>query len=315
MPDRNFIFMKAAVLKEKGSIQNIEIKDVPKPSFGPNEVLVKVYAGGINPVDYKIAEHGYFGTPMIMGSDISGIIEIVGNEIKNFKVGDEIIGSLEWQRQSGFAEWVATEEKYITPKPKNLAIADAAAIPMAGLTAWQALFDHMHLTAGQKIVIHAAAGGVGLFAVQFAKWKGAFVIATASERNIDFLKSVGADEVIDYTRYKLSDIVKNVDAVLDTISSAETQNSSLEALKKGGHYVSIVSLDIPLDENILSKYEVKGIKFLFQSNAEQVKQIVELIEEGKVKVIIDRRFEMEQITEALSYMKNGRTRGKNILNI
>ncbi|MGE5106612.1 MAG: NADP-dependent oxidoreductase [Sphingobacteriales bacterium] len=305
--------MKAAVLKEKGSIDNIEIMDVPKPVIKSTEVLVKIYAGSINPVDYKIAEHGYFGTPMIMGSDISGIIEEAGGNVKKFKVGDEIIGSLEWQKQCAFAEYVATEEKYIALKPKNISTADAAAIPMAGLTAWQALYNHLHLQKGEKIIIHAAAGGVGLFALQFAKASGAYAIATASQKNIDFLKSFGADEVVDYNRYKLNEVVKDADAVLDTISSFETQLASLRALKKGGRYVSIVSLNIPLDENLFNQYGIKGSKFLFQSNPRQLKQIIDLIEKDKVKVIIDKRFELSQIKEALTYMKAGRSRGKNIL--
>lgn len=305
--------MKAAVLKEKGSIDNVEITDVEKPVINPNQVLIKVYGGGINPVDYKIAEHGYFPTPVILGSDVSGIIEAAGSQVKKFKTGDAVIGSLEWNKQSAFAEYVATEEKYITHKPVNIDTADAAAIPLAALTAWQALYNHLHLQKGEKIIIHAGAGGVGLFAVQFAKNTGAYVITTASERNKDFLKSMGADEVIDYNKQALPDAVKGAEAVLDTVSSAETQLQSLKILKKGGRYVSIVSLNIPLDEKLFAEYEVKGSKFLFQSNPQQLKQIVQLIEEEKIKVVIDKRFKLPAIKEALYYMKAGRTRGKNII--
>lgn len=307
--------MKAAVLKEKGSINNVAVIDVEKPSISPNQVLIKAYGGGLNPVDVKVAEHGYFPTPIILGSDISGIVEATGTKVKNFNVGDAVIGSLEWNKQSAFAEYVATEEKYITHKPANVNTTDAAAIPLAVLTAWQALYNHLHLQKGEKIIIHAGAGGVGLFAIQFAKNSGAYVITTASERNTEFLKSMGADEVIDYTKQSLPEMVKDADAVLDTISSPETQLQSLKALKKGGRYVSIVSLNIPLDEKLLAEYGVKGSKFLFQSNPQQLKQIVQLIEAEKIKVVIDKRFKLEDIKEALSYMKAGRTRGKNIISI
>ncbi len=305
--------MKAAVLKEKGSINHVAVIEVEKPAINPNQVLIKVYGGGLNPVDYKVAEHGYFPTPMILGSDVSGVIEATGTEVKDFKKGDAVIGSLEWAKQSAFAEYVVTEEKYITHKPSNVNSADAAAIPLAALTAWQALYNHLQLQKGEKIVIHAAAGGVGLFALQFAKITGVYVIATASERNREFLERFAADEIVDYAKQSVNEVVKDADAVLDTISSPETQLASLKALKKGGRYVSIVSLNIPLDEKLLAEYGVKGSKFLFQSNPQQLKQIVQLIEEEKVKVVIDKRFKPEEIKDALSYMKAGRTRGKNII--
>src|SRR3954469_14505576 len=209
--------MKAIIAKAKGSFDNVVVEEIAKPLIAADEILVKVYAAGVNPVDWKAVLNNYFGYPLILGSDIAGVIEAVGKEVKNYKAGDEIIGSLEWQKQRAFAEYVATKEKYITRKPKNLSMQESAAIPLASLTAWQALFDHAHLQATEEIVVHAAAGGVGLFAVQFAKWKGSYVIGTASERNIDFLKSVGVDEVIDHTKYKLTEKVNNVDAVLDTV--------------------------------------------------------------------------------------------------
>src|SRR5258706_8430892 len=185
--------MKAVIIKEKGSFENILVEEINKPVIQPDEILVRVNAAGANPVDWKVVLNGVFAMPLILGSDIAGVIESVGADIKNYKAGDEIIGSLQWDKQSAYAEYVATKEKYITHKPKNLSLLESAAVPLASLTAWQALFDHGHLEAGQKIVIHAGAGGVGLFALQFAKWKGAYTIVTSSERNADFLKSVGAD--------------------------------------------------------------------------------------------------------------------------
>jgi NADPH:quinone reductase-like Zn-dependent oxidoreductase len=304
--------MKAIMLKIKGSFDNVVVEEIAKPSIAADEILVKVYAAGVNPVDWKAVLNGYFGYPLILGSDIAGVIEAVGEEVKNYKPGDEIIGSLEWQKQRAFAEYVATKEKYITQKPKNLSLQESAAIPLASLTAWQALFDHAHLQQGEKIVIHAAAGGVGLFAVQFAKWKGSYVIGTASERNIDFLKSVGVDEVIDHTKYQLTERVNNVDAVLDTVGTQEVQEESFKVLKPRGKYVSITAGP---REELLKKYEISATRFLFHSNPVQLKQIVQLIEEGKVKVFIDKTFPLTEARAALEYVHKGRTRGKVVLTV
>src|SRR5690606_35086835 len=163
--------MKAIRIHEKGAIDNIQLEELPKPSIAPNQVLVKIKACGVNPVDWKSTVYGYFQMPYTVGTDISGIIEAIGNEVTDYKIGDEIIGSLEWATQGAFAEYVATETKYIALKPKNLSFEAAAAVPLAALTAWQGLFDKLNLQKGQKVLIQAAAGGVGLFAVQFAKWK------------------------------------------------------------------------------------------------------------------------------------------------
>jgi NADPH:quinone reductase-like Zn-dependent oxidoreductase len=302
--------MKAVVVKEKGSFDNVLIEEINKPIIKEDELLIKIAAAGVNPVDWKAVLNGYFTMPLISGSDISGTVEAIGSNVKNFKIGDEIIGSLEWQKQSAFAEYAATKEQYITHKPKNLSLHESAAIPLAALTAWQALFDHLKLEAGQKIIIHAAAGGVGLFALQFAKWKGAYVIATASERNIDFLKSVGADEVIDYTKYRLTEKISNADAVLDSIATPEIQAESFNALKKDGVYVSITAK--PRSE-LMEGLDIKATNFLFHSDPTQLKQIVKLIEAGIVKVFIDKTFLLTDAKAALEYVHRGRTRGKVIL--
>lgn len=302
--------MKAVVLREKGSFENIKIEEVSKPVIQPDEVLVKVVAAGVNPVDWKTVLNGIFTMPLIIGSDVSGVIESVGSDVKNYKPGEEIIGSLEWAKQSAFAEYVATKENYITRKPVNIPLQESAGIPLASLTAWQALFDHGDLKRGQKAVIHAGAGGVGLFALQFAKWKGAYTIVTSSERNIDFLKSVGADEVIDYTKYKLSDKVKDADFVLDSIVTPEVQLESFKALKKGGRYISIAG---PIRDELKKDYDIEAKRFLFISNPEQLKQIVQLIEQATVKLFIDKTYPLAQAKEALEYVHKARARGKVIL--
>ncbi|MCW3117485.1 MAG: NADP-dependent oxidoreductase [Chitinophagaceae bacterium] len=302
--------MKAVSIKEKGSFENIQVVEINKPVIQPDEILVHVNAAGINPVDWKTVLNGYFPMPLILGSDIAGVIEAVGADVKNYKPGDEVIGSLQWDKQSAYAEYTATKEKYITHKPKNLSFAESAGVPLASLTAWQALFDHGRLEAGQKVVIHAGAGGVGLFALQFAKWKGAWVAATSSERNINFLKSVGADEVVDYTKYKLTDIVKDADVVLDSIATPEVQMESFKSLKKGGRYVSITS---NIREELKKDFDIYATRFLFISNPDQLKQIVQLIEGGMVKVFIDKTYPLAEAKDALIYLHKGRARGKVIL--
>ena len=302
--------MKAITIKEKGSFENIRVEDIERPAVQPDEILVRITAAGVNPVDWKAVLNGYFSMPLILGSDIAGVIESIGPDVKNYSPGDEIIGSLQWNKQSAFAEYVATKENYITYKPVNLSLEESAGIPLAALTAWQALFDHGQLKAGQKAVIHAGAGGVGLFALQFAKWSGAYVIVTASERNIDFLKSVGADEVVDYTKHKLTDKVKDADMILDSIATPEVQLESFKVLKKGGRYVSIAG---SVRDELKKDFDIHTNRFLFISNPVQLKQIVQLIEQGNVRVFIDRTYPLTEAKEALIYLHKGRARGKVVL--
>lgn len=302
--------MKAVIVKEKGSFDNVHTVEIDKPSIEADEILVKIEAAGVNPVDWKAVLNGYFSIPHILGSDIAGIIEAVGPGVKNYKAGDEIIGSLQWDKQSAFAEYVATKEKFITHKPKNLSLEESAGIPLASLTAWQALFDHGHVEKGQKVVIHAGAGGVGLFAIQFAKWKGAYVITTASERNIEFLKSVGADEVIDYNRYKLSEKVTEADMILDSVATPDVQLESFKSLKKGGRYISITAGP---REELLKGFDIFSTRFLFISNPVQLGEIVSLIEQEKVKLFIDKTYPLDDARQALEYVHTGRARGKVIL--
>ncbi|WP_100611398.1 NADP-dependent oxidoreductase [Confluentibacter lentus] len=299
--------MKAIRIHEKGTIDNVNIEELPKPEIKPNQVLIKVKACGINPVDWKSTVYGYFEMPYTVGTDISGIIEAVGTDVTGFKIGDEIIGSLEWAKQGAFAEYVATETKYLALKPKNLSFEEAAAVPLAALTAWQGLFDKLNLQRGQKIVVQAAAGGVGLFAVQFAKWKGAHVVGLASTKNEAFLKSVGVDAIIDYKTADFSKITPDFDAVFDSMASSE---QTIPLLKKGGNYVSITAKP---SEDLAQKHAVNATNFLFHSNPDQLKTIVNLIEQNHVKIFIDKQFKLTEAKDALKYQHEGRSRGKNVL--
>src|SRR5690606_21202521 len=230
--------MKAIRIHEKGAIDNIQIEELPIPIIQSNQVLIKVKACGINPVDWKSTVYGYFEMPYTIGTDISGIIEAVGTDVTDYNVGDAVIGSLNWATQGACAEYVATETKYLAQKPKNLSFEEAAAIPLAALTAWQGLFDKLNVQAGQKVLIQAAAGGVGLFAVQFAKWKGSHVVGVASAKNEAFLKSLDVNDIIDYKTDDFSKITPDFDAVFDSMASSE---QTIPLLKKGGKYVTITA--------------------------------------------------------------------------
>ena len=302
--------MKAIVINKKGSLDNLEIIDLPIPLINPGQVLVKIKACGINPVDWKGIVHSYFQMPFyIPGTDISGTVVNVGAAVTAFKIGDDVIGSLEWAKQGAFAEYVATEEKYLAHKPKNLSFEEAAAVPLASLTAWQGLFDKLDLQAGQKILIQAAAGGVGIFAVQFAKWKGAYVVAVASEKNIAFLKLLGADEILNYHTADFSTLSNDFDAVFDSMASAE---QTCKLLKKDGRYVSITAKP---SAELAERYGISATNFLFVSDAGQLGEIVKLIEQEKVKVFLDKVFPLTAVKEALAYQQLGHSKGKNILTV
>ncbi|MEE9363712.1 MAG: NADP-dependent oxidoreductase [Cellulophaga sp.] len=246
----------------------------------------------------------------MLGTDVSGVIEKIGMDVTKFKIGDAVIGSLDWNKQGAYAEFVASEEKFLATKPKNLTFQEASAIPMTSLTAWQGVFNKLGLVKNEKIVIQAAAGGVGLFALQFAKWAGAFVIAITSEKNSEFIKSLGADMVIDYNKIDFSEILENVDAVFDSV---ETEDKSFKILKKGGKYVGISSLSIPISKKLIAQYDVSASKYLFKSNNVQLEKIVKLIESEKIKVFIDKTFSITEVKETLKYQKRGHSRGKNII--
>ncbi|MES3031784.1 MAG: NADP-dependent oxidoreductase [Patescibacteria group bacterium] len=299
--------MLAILVDKIGSIDDIKIKDLPIPVIREDEILVSAKAFGLNPVDWKGVVNGIFEIPYILGSDVSGIITKIGSGVKKYKIGDEIIASLEWSKQGAFAEYIVTKENFITHKPKNLSFEESAVVPLSSLTAWQGLFKNLNLQAGQKVFITAGAGGVGLFAIQLAKWKGAYVITTASKNNKDFLFSLGADEVIDYKDEDAISKIKDVDCVFDSVMMRE---KLFRILKKGGRYVSINGK--PTSEEI-KDYDITAEHFLFKSDVKDLSAIVGLIEQGKLKVIIDKRFNFKEVKNALEYQKSGHSRGKNVL--
>ena len=306
--------MKAVIINEYGDESVLNYTETEKPAPKADEVLIKIHASAVNPVDWKIRDGmgEMFGIelPAILGCEIAGTIEETGADVKNFKTGDEVFGYLE-SHTGGYAEYSAAKESGIAKKPKNVDFENASAIPVGALTAYQSLFDLAGLQSGQKVLIHAASGGVGSMAVQLAKAKGAYVIGTASGKNEQFVKDLGADEFVDYTKEKFEDRVKDVDVVFDTIGG-DTQERSFQTLKKGGFLVTLVH---PPSEDLAKKFGVKAEMVNAAANAEQLNEFAELAEQGKLKTHVETVLPMSEIKKAHELSKAGKTRGKIVLKV
>lgn len=294
----------------------MKYEDAPTPKPANDEVLIKIYASGVNPIDYKIRSgvaQGKFPVklPLIPGWDVSGEIEEVGSDILNFRKGDEVYSRPDPTRNGTYAEYVVVKADQVNMKPKSIGHDKAAAVPLAGLTAWQGLFEYGDLEAGQKVLIHAAAGGVGTFAVQFARWKGAYVIGTASEENIDFLYSLGADEVIDYKTEKFEDKVKDIDLVFDLIGG-EVQKRSLQIIKEGGRLVTTVK---PENQEAAKEKNIQVTSYLALSLPGDLQQIADLIDSGKIRPVVSAIFPLQEAAEAQRQMETHHTTGKIVLKV
>lgn len=308
--------MKAVRIHEYGGPEKLIFEEVPRPKPAADEVLIKVYASGVNPIDWKIREGSRKGKfpsklPLILGWDVSGVVEETGTDVENFAPGDEVYSRPDPTKNGTYAEYVAVKANQVGRKPKSIDHIKAAAVPLAGLTAWQGLFDHGQLQAGQKVLIHAASGGVGTYAVQFARWKGAYVIGTTSEKNIGLVKELGADEVIDYKKEKFEDRLKDLDLVFDTMGG-DTQKRSLKVLKKGGRLITTVKPE-DNDEAKAKNIHVEG--FMAQSYPDELEQIAGLIDQGKVKPIIAKVFPLAQAAEAQELSEKGHVTGKIVLQV
>ena len=308
--------MKAVRIHEFGGPEVLSIDEIPVPQPAPDEVLIKVHATSVNPVDWKIREGQrkvkFPGKlPLTLGWDVSGTIEALGEKVSAFRKGDEVYGRPDPTKNGAYAEYIVVKANIISIKPTSIGHTEAAAVPLAGLTAWQALFDHGLLKAGQKVLIHAAAGGVGTYAVQFAKWKGAYVIGTASSANIDFLKRLGADEVIDYKMEDFETALSDVDLVLDTIGG-ETQLKSLTILKAGGRVITTLMPEFVAEAKAKN---VHLIGFMAQSIPDQLTEIATLIDSGKVKPIIEKVLPFTSARQAQTESEQGHTRGKIVLQV
>ena len=305
--------MKAIVIHKYGDESVLKYEEIEKPQPKNGEILVKVKISAVNPVDWKIRDGmgEMFGMklPLVLGCEFSGTVEETGANIEHFAKGDEVFGYV--AGHGTYAEYVIAKENEISKKPANIDFENAAAIPVGALTAWQAIFDTADLQSGQKILIHAASGGVGSMAVQLAKAKGAYVIGTASGKNEQFVKDLGADEFVDYKNRKFEDEVKEVDVVFDTIGG-ETQERSFQVLKKGGFLVSAVN---PPSPESAKKYGVKAEMVGVAPNAEQLAEITDLAENGKLKTYIETVLPFSEIVKAHGLSEAGHTRGKIVLKV
>jgi NADPH:quinone reductase-like Zn-dependent oxidoreductase len=308
--------MKAVRVHEYGGPEVLKYEDAPRPEAGAGEVLVRVHAAGVNPVDWKVRAgmtRGFlnYKLPMIPGWDLSGVVEGVGEGVTGWKRGDEVYSRPDISRDGAYAEYIAVKAAELGQKPKTLDHVKAAAIPLAALTAWQALFDAGGLQHGQRVLIHAAAGGVGTFAVQLAKWKGAHVIGTASERNHAFLKELGADELIDYNKVRFEDAVSDVDVVLDAMAG-ETRDRSWKVLKKDGILVSILG---PPSQEDAAKHGVRGAGVFVQPNQKELEEIAVLVDSGKLKPIVEAVLPLRDAPHAHEMNQTLHTRGKIVLQV
>ncbi len=308
--------MKAIVIHEYGAPEVLKYEDVPRPEPKENQILVRVIAAGVNPVDGMIRS-GMFAKyekdvfPMIPGADIAGVVEKAGSKITKFKAGDPVYAYVSLKNGGGYAEYAVATESKASPKPKLLTYVEAAAVPVVALTAWQALIDTAKLGAGQTVLIHGGSGGVGSFAIQIAKARGAKVIATASTANQDLLKQLGADVAIDYTKTKFENVARDVDVVLDSVGK-DTLARSYGVVKKGGFIVSLVARPNPTE---LEKHGIRGAPISVEPNSAELAEIGKLIDKKKIKVIVSQTLPLSEAIKAQEQVATGHTRGKIVLKV
>ncbi|SER39091.1 NADPH:quinone reductase [Faunimonas pinastri] len=305
--------MKAVRIHFFGGPEVLRVEDVPVPEPKAGEILLRVQAASVNPVDYKIRSGKYpllkaEDLPVTMGRDVAGTVERLGEGVSGFRVGEALYAMLGRDR-GGYAQYVILKPEEAAAKPETLNATEAGAVPLAALTAWQGLFDHGGLKQGQRVLIHGAGGGVGHLAVQFARAKGAWVAATASSQDVKFVKELGADQVIDHKAQKFEDAVEPVDLVYDLISG-ETEDRSWAVLKEGGILVS--TLHEP-DKDKAAAYKARGARYMAQPDAGQLAEIAKLIDGGLVRVQVQKVFPLAQAAEAQRVAEEEHTQGKIVL--
>lgn len=302
--------MKAIRLHQVGGSELLRSEDAPKPKPKDDQVLVQVCAAAITPTEFAwyptfhTPEGGNRPFPVILGHEFSGVVEAMGPTCTGVQIGDLIYGLNDWFMDGAQAEYCLTVPANIAPKPATLDHTQAAVVPISALTAWQGLIERTQLSEGQRVLVHGAAGGVGSFAVQLARYKRAHVIATASAANTDFVKALGADEVIDYRTTPFETVVQDVDVVLDTVGGV-TRHRSWEVLKKGGRLVTIAA-----DAEGLNEPQIRDAFFIVEPNREQLIEISRLIDTGIIRPIVGDVFSMDDVRQAYEQKP---VRGKNVL--
>jgi NADPH:quinone reductase-like Zn-dependent oxidoreductase len=307
--------MKAVRIEHFGGPEALQLQEIERPAPKDDEVLIEVRAASVNPVDYKIRSGQYPPAkqdvlPKVLGRDVSGVIVGRGAAVATFLDGDEVMAMLD-RGQGGYAEYVAVPADLCVRKPDSLNHAEAAAVPLAAITAWQGLFDHGGLLPGQRVLIHGGAGGVGHFAIQLAKSHGAYVITTCSADDADFVRSLGADEVIDYKNERFEDIVSDVDIVFDLVAGS-TQERSWAVLKDGGTMVS--TLAKPSDRQA-QMHHARATNYLAKPDGAELGQIAHLITEKKLHPHVEARLPLEQVARAHRKLEQEHPRGKVVLDV
>ena len=332
--------MRALIFKRYGKRDNVTFADTPRPVPKADEILVQVHAAGLNPIDYMIAQGTFkpilkFQLPATMGSDVAGVVVEIGNRVTRFKPGDAVFASTFDLGTGTLAEFAVVPENAAALKPANLDFEQAASIPMVGLTSWQALKERANLKPGQKVFIPAGSGGIGTFAIQLAKYLEAKVGTTTSTANIDLVRRLGADEVVDYKKQEFEDVLRDYDAVLGTVRG-DALEKSLRVLKPKSTIVSLigppdaafarargmnflmVGLFRLLSRKIVRLSKKRGVAYSFlfvQPDGRQLAEIAALLESGRIKPVVDKTFPFEQAKEALAYLEQGRAKGKVVVKV
>ncbi|MET4575445.1 NADP-dependent oxidoreductase [Ottowia thiooxydans] len=332
--------MKAFIIDRYGKNEVGRIGELPEPEVRDDDVLVRIHAASINPLDSKIKSGEFklilpYRFPLILGNDMAGTVVRVGHRVRGVKPGDEVYARPDDDRIGTFAEFIAVKESSVALKPANLSMVEAASLPLVALTAWQVLVESAKLKAGQKVLIHAGSGGVGSIAIQLAKHLGAVVATTTSTANVEWMKALGADVVIDYKQQDFSTLLRDYDVVLNSLGNQEL-NKSLQVLKSGGHLISLSGPPTPqfavargmswplqqvmrlLSFGIRRKVKKIGAKYTFVymlADGSQLREITSLIESGAIRPVVDKVFPFEDTAKAMAYVDSGRAKGKVVVQI
>ncbi|MEE4733884.1 NADP-dependent oxidoreductase [Pseudomonas alliivorans] len=332
--------MKAFIIDRYGKKAVGRIGERPDPGIGQTDVLIQIHAAGVNMLDVKIRNGEFkpilpYTLPLVLGNDVAGVVVAVGSDVKGFKPGDEVYARPEQERMGSFAELICLHEESVALKPAHLTMVQAASVPLVALTAWQVLVETAKVKKGQRVLIHAGSGGVGTIAIQLAKHLGAFVATTTSTHNVEWVKALGADVVIDYKTQQFESLLQVYDVVLNSLGSDELEKS-LNVLKPGGHLISISGPPTPafaeqqklnrvlkqvmrlLSYGIRKKARKQGVAYSFvfmRASGAQLKEVTRLIEAGIIKPILDRTFAFQQTADALAYVEQGRAKGKVVVQL
>ncbi|MFI1995435.1 NADP-dependent oxidoreductase [Actinoplanes sp. NPDC020271] len=330
--------MKAFVVERYGDADTVQAREMPDPTVGDDDVLVRIHAASVNPLDLKIRSGDLkailpYRAPFVLGNDLAGTVVAVGSRVTRFAVGDEVYARPDQHRIGAFAEVIAMHQDDVAAKPATLTMDEAASIPLVGLTAWQALVERANLRPGQKVLIHAGAGGVGTIAIQLAKHLGAHVAATASSAKAELVKGLGADVVVDYTKQAFETVLRDFDVVLDTVGG-ETLDKSMQVLKPGGIVISIAGPPDPAfakqaGANPVIRLAIAALSFrvrkrarrhrvtysylFMKASGDQLRELTALIDTATIRPVVDRVFDFASTREALAHVEQGRAKAGKVV--